>query len=151
MHKLKFILIIIVLGVNANAQNVNTRNINTGNWLELSYSINEEELQGDWNYEDIIVAEYPGGYDSLANFLLDTLHYPISAMRDSIGGRVVSRFIVDTLGQVSYVEIMKSARYDFDSACYNALLSLPDWTPGRFKNGPAVSMFFHIPIVFIFE
>src|SRR5680860_1650254 len=80
--------------------------IETNNWLDLKYKVMDEDGEVV-RFESLIkLAEFPGGYDSLANFIRKTIEYPKTAVEDSIAGRVKTTFIVDDNGKaVSYTHL----------------------------------------------
>ena len=91
--------------------------------------------------------KYPGGYDSLATFLRRQIKYPKSALQDSVQGKVMIRFTVDTTGTVINATVINSVRSDLDSICLSAAERLPKWTAGRLDGKP-VAVYFNLPIKF---
>lgn len=125
------------------------KKIETGNWLELSFRpLNEKGEKLAFHCVEEI-PEFPGGYDSLAKFIIDTLKYPKAAKKDSVKGLVMTSFIVDKNGKVKNVEILKGVRNDLDSACIWAISILPNWTPPKSKYYENIEVQFVLPIRFI--
>jgi len=128
-----------------------SKKVETGNWLDLSYQVfNEEGEALTFNFCEPL-PEFPGGYDSLAKFITNTLKYPPKAIHDSIQGKVWITFIVDWKGKVSNVEILKGARYDLDSACIHTIGIMPDWETTNSTKEQKISTKFTLPINFTIE
>lgn len=125
--------------------------IETNNWLDLKYKVINEYGE-DVRFASITkLAEFPGGYDSLANFIRKTIEYPKSAVEDSIVGSVRTTFIVDANGKVKDVNVIQGVRIDLDSACYKGISLIPDWKPAESRDGKKIMVQFLLPIRFIFE
>jgi protein TonB len=75
--------------------------------------------------------EFPGGIDKLLKYAQDFLYYPESAVKDSIEGRVLVQFMIDTTGKASYETIIESVRTDIDTICLSMIRHMPTWTPGK--------------------
>jgi len=90
---------------------------------------------------------FPGGVDSLISFAQNTLYYPKSAIIDSVQGRVILQFSVDTTGQVYNENVLMGVRLDLDTVCLSMLKKMPHWKAGRIE-GQAVSVVFTWPIKF---
>jgi hypothetical protein len=126
------------------------KKLRTPNTLELEYQIISE------NNEDISFfslsqkPEFPGGYDSLAKFIIKEYKRPES-IPDSIDiiGRVKSTFIVNKQGKVVDVEIIEGFRKDIDLSIYNVISKIPDWKPAEYRSGEKVALKFLLPIVFV--
>jgi hypothetical protein len=134
-----------------NAQeNESFKKIETGNWIDLSYRV----LNEDNDEMPFVCVEqmpiFPGGYDALAKFIKDNLKYPPTAIADSISGIVMTKFSIDKNGKVVNVFTMEGVRSDLDSACIKAISIMPDWTRPTFKsNSDNVLIQFILPIHFI--
>jgi protein TonB len=87
-----------------------------------------------------------GSYDFLI-WVYQNIKYPDSAKKDSISGKVYAKFELDSLGNVTDVEIIRSARWDLDSEVKRVILLSPQWIPGR-QNGKNVGIFYTVPIEF---
>ena len=87
-----------------------------------------------------------GSYDFLI-WVYQNIKYPASAIKDSISGKVYAKFKIDSLGIVSNVEIVRSARWDLDEEVKRVILLSPKWIPGR-QNGKNVGIYYTIPIEF---
>ena len=124
------------------------KKIETGNWLELSFKpINDEGEEVSFLCVEEM-PEFPGGFDALAKFIVDTLKYPRTALNDNIQGCVYTRFVVDKVGKVKNVETIRGVRNDLDSACVWAISILPNWTKPKSKYNNSIAVQFILPIKF---
>ena len=57
---------------------------------------------------------FPGGVQNIYKIIEENLQYPKSAIKDKVGGKVITQFVVDTLGNVRDIEILKGIRQDID-------------------------------------
>lgn len=98
--------------------------------------------------EDEVHAEFPGGQQSLMNWLAKNIRYPAAAQQADAQGRVVVKFIVETDGSISQPEIVhSSANRDLDEEALRLISMMPKWIPAM-NDGQAVSSFFTLPITF---
>jgi len=153
-YKMKTTLLILTLNILClgsilGQQQVNDFNkIKTGNWLDLSFRpLNEKGEEIAFNIVEEI-PNFPGGYDSLAKFLQNTLEYPKNAIRDSIVGLVKTTFDIDQNGNVRNVVTWKGIRNDLDSACIAVISKMPKWSKPKVKNNEKVLIRFLLPIKF---
>jgi TonB family protein len=80
-------------------------------------------------------------------WLYNNLKYPQSAIRDSISGKVIARFKINTLGVVSDIEIIRGVRADLDQESLKVLSASPNWIPAR-QGHKNVSVYYSIPVIF---
>ena len=90
---------------------------------------------------------FPDGEAALVKYVQSHINYPSEAAADSIQGRVVVQFVIDSLGCVGEVKVIRSIRADLDSEAIRLVKSLPKFNPGR-QNGKAVSVWYTLPITF---
>ena len=91
--------------------------------------------------------EYPGGQVELMKFIAKNIRYPHDAMKDSIEGNVVVRFIVGNDGKVSSPEIVRGVCPSIDAEALRVVSSLPAFRPARMKGKP-VELWYNLPIAF---
>lgn len=139
------VLLILFLLVNVLGQS-QTKNIKVGGF-ELQASTVDSELNSLFCSEGIIPV-FPGGMDSLISFANRNLNYPETAIKDSIEGRVLLEFIVDTNGNVTDEKVIVGVRTDLDTHCLSMLKKMPKWEAGRIEE-EAVAVKFLWPIKFI--
>ena len=90
---------------------------------------------------------FPGGETALLKFLQENVKYPPKAAKDSIQGRVVVRFVVDSLGYVGDVKVLRSVSADLDAEAVRVVKTLPRFAPGRMF-GKAVNVWYTLPVTF---
>lgn len=91
--------------------------------------------------------EFPGGTDSLAKFICSNLKYPEDAKKDSIQGRVICRFTIDTDGSVTDIRVLRSVHPSLDAEAVRVLSAMPKWVPAE-TNGKMIKRKFTFPVVF---
>ncbi len=88
-----------------------------------------------------------GNSEDFLLWLYNNLKYPQSAVNDSISGKVVTRFKIDTLGMVSDIEIVRGVRDDLDQESIRVLSTSPKWIPAR-QGHKSVSVYYSVPVFF---
>lgn len=80
--------------------------------------------------------EFPGGADSLIDYIDNHLVYPLEFFEVTEGNKVFVRFVIEKNGSVSRVEMLKD-RTNRKSCAREAIAlvkSMPNWKPGYSKN-----------------
>lgn len=90
---------------------------------------------------------FPGGESSLMKFIYDNIKYPALASENNLEGRVVLKFVVNSDGSVTRIEIIKGIHPVLDQEAVRVVSMLPDWKPGR-QNGEPVPVWFTVPVTF---
>jgi len=80
-----------------------------------------------------IICEFPGGFQKVQEILSKHLVYPLSASKDKIVGKCYIKYVVDTLGNPTNIEVQKSLRPDCDSGAMLAVSHLTGWKPALLK------------------
>ena len=91
--------------------------------------------------------EYPGGMQALFEFLKENIKYPEDAQKQKVEGRVLVKFVVETDGSISNIEVVKNAFPSLDAEAERVVRIMPKWTPGKQK-GQVVRVKFVLPINF---
>lgn len=91
--------------------------------------------------------EFPGGTDSLYKFLESNLKYPEDAKKDSIQGRVICRFTIDTDGSITDIRVLRSVHPSLDAEAVRVLSAMPKWVPAE-TDGKKTRCKFVFPVVF---
>ncbi len=140
MRIIVFLSIIIITTLNVGAQN---------NSLELSdIKTNKDslnELKQDTTIK--IFPEFPGGQIALFNFIMENIVFPNSAKDETINGKVITQFFVNTDGSISDISIIKSLQPDCDKEFIRVIKLMPNWIPGQ-ENGQIKKMKYILPLSF---
>ena len=91
--------------------------------------------------------EFPGGTDSLFKFLESNLIYPEDAKKDSIQGRVICRFTIDTDGSITDIRVLRSVHPSLDAEAVRVISAMPKWVPAE-TDGKKTRCKFVFPVVF---
>ncbi|KAA9325449.1 energy transducer TonB [Adhaeribacter soli] len=91
--------------------------------------------------------EFPGGYAALQKYLSSEMRYPALASRNNVEGTVILSFVVNALGEISDIQVLKSLGAGTDEEAKRVIKSMPRWNPGK-NNGIAVNVRFVIPVRF---
>lgn len=118
-----------------------------------------------------IMPKFPGGDRALMEFIRTNLHYPDLAMEYGATGRVITTFVVDSLGYTSNYKVTKIMKLKYDTLRLSQesadrqrqlkeqieqqlgeeslrILSLmPKWTPGN-QFGHPVNVKYCVPVAF---
>jgi periplasmic protein TonB len=90
---------------------------------------------------------YETGLDAMQKFLLKNVRYPAIDRRNGTEGTVYVQFIIDEIGTVSNVEVIKGISTTLDNEAMRVIASMKQWKPGS-QNGQPVSIRMVIPIKF---
>lgn len=110
--------------------------------IEVKKELNDGSLQ-----DPEIQAEFPGGIESLMQYLSLNIRYPQAAHDEERTGKSVVGFTVQADGAISDVRILESAWPDLDAEAVRLVKSMPKWKPAT-NGGIPVASQFSIPINF---
>ena len=99
---------------------------------------------------DDTLPHFPGGEKALMKFLSENVKYPEQASRDSVQGKVIVRFVVDTEGCVVSPTILRSLSPECDAEVLRVVGLMPRWLPCT-QNGAAVEADFVLPVNFVYR
>ena len=108
------------------------------------------DVEKDTNAPFIVVEqmpEFPGGDDSLRNFIRRTIKYPDLARESSVEGTVYINFIIEKDGSVSNPKILRGIGSGCDEEAIRVIKLMPRWIPGK-QNGKTVRVQYNLPIKF---
>ncbi|MGM0497739.1 MAG: energy transducer TonB [Bacteroidota bacterium] len=88
-----------------------------------------------------------GGINSFRKWVQQNLDYPNVAAENGIEGTVYVRFVVDTDGSITNVQVLRSVDPSLDEEAIATVKSAPEWEPGS-QRGKPVRVQFNLPIVF---
>lgn len=94
-----------------------------------------------------VMPQFPGGDQALLEFIKNNLRYPKSDAEFGIQGRVTVRFVVNRLGKVCDVTVIRGLSPGCDAEAVRVIKKMPKWTPGKQK-GNTVSVYYTLPIVY---
>jgi len=94
--------------------------------------------------------EFPGGESALQRFLMANVKYPSIAAENGVQGKVYVNFVVDRVGAISNVKVVRGVDPAVDKEAVRVVKSMPKWIPGR-QNGEAVRVSFTVPINFVLQ
>ncbi len=95
--------------------------------------------------------EFPGGSSEMMKFIQNNIVYPKNSQMKKLGGKVFLKFIVDSIGNINNVNVIKGTGIDeLDNEAKRVIQMMPKWKPGS-QNGRDVNVFFNIPINFYMD
>ena len=106
-----------------------------------------DSQQTVWAHDDMREAQFPGGRKALAEFLRQNVHYPAEALRAHIAGRVFISFVIDTVGYITDITILKSLGYGCDEEAMRVVKAMPRWKPGS-QSGKVQRVKYNLPVLF---
>jgi TonB family protein len=101
--------------------------------------------------EPFVVVEempmFPGGEKALLDFLQENLVYPEKAKADSIQGKVIVRFVVNTKGEAESVDVIKGVHHLLDAEAIRVVDLMNGFKPGK-QGGQPVNVWYMVPVNF---
>jgi protein TonB len=88
-----------------------------------------------------------GGTAAIVAAIQRAAKYPALALRNQVEGRIFVSFVVNSLGDVSDIKVIKGLGSGLDEETIRAVKALPRFIPGK-QNGRAVSVAYTVPISF---
>lgn len=79
------------------------------------------------------------------NFVSQNFVIPQKAIKNKIAGTTYVRFVVNKKGEVTNIEVIKSAHKILNSPCIKAIQAIPNLIPGK-QLGKEVPVMYTIPI-----
>lgn len=79
-------------------------------------------------------ASYPGGAKAWNNFLKQNLRYPKT--QTTIAGKVLLKTFIDSTGEVTEVEVIRSLHPLFDDEAKRLVLASGQWNPATYQGKP---------------
>ncbi|MBR6264780.1 MAG: energy transducer TonB [Prevotella sp.] len=84
---------------------------------------------------------FPGGEKALLEFLQKNVRYPEQAVKDSVEGRVVVSFEVESDGTITNAQVVKNLHPLLDAEALRVVNLMPKWEPGSLSR-------YNLPIFF---
>lgn len=93
--------------------------------------------------------EFPGGTGELMKFIQSNIRYPEMEKEAGISGKCYVKFVVESDGTVSNVEMLKGVPGGpgLDKEAMRVVKAMPKFKPGK-QNGRPVRVYFNLPINF---
>ena len=82
-------------------------------------------------YVDQIMPEFPGGSDSLMDFMRKNLVYPKNLIKDKVEGMVMIKFSVNNKGIAGEIGFVKTLHPEIEKQCIEVINKLPKFKPGE--------------------
>jgi TonB family protein len=98
-------------------------------------------------YKTEILPMFPGKEAALLNFLTKNIKYPAKSRDKGIGGTVYVTFVVNKVGKVEDIKILRGVSEDIDTEAIRVIGMMPQWFPGMQK-GKFVKVQYNLPIKF---
>ncbi len=106
------------------------------------------ELDGEPIYANVEKSpSFPGGIDSLRQFVLSNITYPIDQQLIHSSGQVKVSFVLDKKGQIRNVSVIGMLSPVLDREAVRVIKLMPNWVPGEI-NGVPVNTQVIIPVTF---
>jgi protein TonB len=119
--------------------------------VEIDAFAQEEEEEEEEQQIFVVVEDMPtfkgGGVAAFRNYVQRNIEYPTIAAENGIEGTVFVKFVVDTDGGISNVQVMRGVDPSLDEEAMRVIRNAPEWEPGK-QRGKPVRVQFTIPIVF---
>lgn len=94
-----------------------------------------------------LMPEFPGGQETMMEFVRRNVKYPDEALAKNIGGSVIIQFVIETDGSIGRQKVLKNVHPLLDAEAFRVVSLMPAWTPGK-QNGKVVPVIFNIPVIF---
>jgi len=105
--------------------------------------------------EILVDAEYPGGFEAMAKFIIDSLNWDAiyewpEASKRRFQNKIIVRGIVETDGRITDIHIERASVYcpPCNREAINVVKKMPLWIPATDKNGQPERVYIRIPIYF---
>jgi protein TonB len=122
-------------------EEVDFSNIDTGE---------EEAEEGEVFFVVEDMPEFPGGEQALHRYLAESIDYPTIAQENGIQGRVYVKFVINTDGSVTDVQIARGVDPSLDKEALRVVREMPKWEPGK-QRGEPVRVSYTVPINFVLQ
>ncbi|WP_258102617.1 energy transducer TonB [Marinoscillum sp. MHG1-6] len=89
-------------------------------------------------YEGIVESkpEFSGGMPAFYEYIAQNLKYPRKAINQDVQGKVFIRFVIDTTGAITNIEVVKGIGFGCDEAAKAVLQNAPKFKPAKQRGRP---------------
>lgn len=99
-------------------------------------------------YDNVeVMPTYHGDIEALYRHIAFEMHYPESALADSVQGRVIVRFVVETDGRLTNFEVVRTPDERLSAEAIRVLKLTEPWVPAK-NRGQDVRCHFVMPVQF---
>ena len=99
-------------------------------------------------YDNVeVMATYRGDIDALYRHIAFEMHYPESALADSVQGRVFVRLVVETDGRLTNFEVVRTPDERLSAEAIRLIKLTEPWVPAK-NHGQDVRCHFVMPVLF---
>lgn len=99
-------------------------------------------------YDNVeVMATYRGDIDALYRHIAFEMHYPESTLADSVQGRVIVRFVVETDGRLTNFEVVRTPDERLSAEAIRVIKLTEPWVPAK-NRGQDVRCHFVMPVQF---
>ena len=91
--------------------------------------------------------QFVGGNEALRAYIAKHITYPDQAYRQHISGKVLVRFVLNTQGAITAVQVVSGPGHGLDDEALRLMWHMPAWKPGR-EQGQPVQSVCTLPITF---
>ncbi|ADB39530.1 energy transducer TonB [Spirosoma linguale] len=120
--------------------------VNTG-LAQSSAARIEVDLNPPAELNPLIQPEFPGGFGTLNTYLKENVRYPAAAAQANIKGFVLISYLIDELGNVTAIKVMKGLGYGCDEEALRVVRQMPRWKPAQ-QSGKATPVKYNLPVHF---
>ena len=111
-------------------------------------SLLAENQPADSNNVELKLASFPGGDVAMKRYFGANKKYPAEAKKNCLQGVVYTSFLVDTVGQISEINIERGIdSATLDAEAIRLIENMPDWIPGQ-EGEEKFTMRIKIPVLF---
>jgi len=134
--KINYLLFIMILSVSCFGQNQPSKKEHQK--VKAGFGVSVSQTQ----------PEFPGGTDSLNNYLRSNIKYPHDSKMNGIHGRVYIGFLIDKMGKMRNVRVLSGVTDELNQEALRVVNSMPDWKPGTSAGNP-LDVQYILPIDFV--
>jgi TonB family protein len=114
------------------------------NRQSVAHLLSDEPQPLDYKKVDV-VAEFPGGVQSLYEWFKAKFEYPQTAKNQGMDERMIATFIIEKDGSLSNIKVVQDAGLGTKEIALALLQKSPKWSPAKLKGLP-VRMSYNLPV-----
>ncbi|RQO31061.1 hypothetical protein DBR32_10170 [Taibaiella sp. KBW10] len=118
--------------------------------LSVTLSVYAQEVQQVEGKKFAAIERMPEPAFNLPQYLQTNIQYPEEALKNKVEGKVFLKFVVDTDGSLSNIEIVKGKDigYGIPEEAIRVVKNMPKWKPAKLSNGQPAKSSFMLPVQF---